>query len=56
MSTTGHEVPKKNPVDTYNDEATQVYLRALRGWEGDHRRYESQTNIVDLMNRTKNDN
>ena len=48
--------PKVASVGRYNDEAEQVYLKALRGCEGEYRRYESRKNIADVVESAVNDN
>lgn len=52
-----NKVPRKaSSVDDYIDEANQVWLKAIRGHEGDYRRYEDNRNIADVVASAINDN
>ena len=54
--TLGHEVPKGNPVDEYNNQAEQILLRALDGAGGTWERHKPKTNLSDLVTGFTNDN
>ncbi len=48
--------PKVTAVERYNDEATQVYLRALDGCDSNYRRFENARSLADVVSATVNDN
>lgn len=52
-----NKIPQRaSSVDDYIDEANQVWLKAMRGHEGDYRRYEDNRNIADVVASAVNDN